>query len=57
VIEEPAQLRDEPKESPERPMDTASQALSEALKSSFGIVRYLLIGLVVLFACSGFFQG
>ena len=48
--------KEELKESPERPMDAGSQALSEALKSSFGIVKFLLYGLLILFACSGFFQ-
>jgi modulator of FtsH protease HflK len=41
---------------PDVPDDAASQALSEALKSSFAIVRWLMIGLVVVFLFSGFFQ-
>jgi len=35
--------------------DAATQALSEALSSSFKIVRFLLAGLVVLFVLSGMF--
>ena len=56
MSELPTPPTEELKESPERPMDTGSQALSEALKSSFGIVKILLYVLLVLFACSGFFQ-
>jgi membrane protease subunit HflK len=35
--------------------DTGSQALSEALQSSFVIVRWLMVGMIVLFFCSGIF--
>jgi membrane protease subunit HflK len=35
--------------------DAGSQALSEALRSSFAIVKALMIGLVVVFFASGFF--
>ena len=38
---------------PETPMDTGSQALSEALRSSFGIVKFVMVILVVLFVFSG----
>jgi len=56
VIEEPRQQQDELKEPFERPMDAGSQALSEALKSSFGIVRILMGFLVLLFIFSGTFK-
>ena len=36
-------------------MDTGSQALAAALKSSFGIVKIAMVVLVVVFLCSGFF--
>lgn len=35
--------------------DSGSQALSEALRSSFAIVRVLMVGLVILFFARGFF--
>jgi modulator of FtsH protease HflK len=35
--------------------DSGSQALSEALQSSFFIVKFLMIGLVIVFLGSGFF--
>jgi membrane protease subunit HflK len=35
--------------------DTGSQALSEALKSSFVIVRGLMVVMIILFFCSGIF--
>jgi membrane protease subunit HflK len=35
--------------------DAGSQALSEALKSSFFIVKFIMVGLVLLFLASGFF--
>lgn len=37
------------------PDDTDSQALSEALQSSFSIVKFLMVGLVIVFLCSGMF--
>ena len=37
------------------PLDTGSQALSEALRSSFGIVKLVMIGLVLVFLGSGIF--
>jgi len=40
----------------ERPMDAGSQALSEALRSSFGIVKFLMVLLIVVFLSSGIFQ-
>jgi membrane protease subunit HflK len=40
---------------PEMAEDTGSQALSEALRSSFAIVKVVMGLLVVVFLCSGFF--
>jgi membrane protease subunit HflK len=40
---------------PETPVDTGSQALAEALSSSFAIVKFVMIVLVVVFLASGFF--
>jgi membrane protease subunit HflK len=42
---------------PESPMqdDVGSQALGDALKSSFFIVKFIMVGLVLLFLGSGFF--
>src|SRR5690349_16081084 len=37
------------------PVDAGSQALSEALRSSFAIVKFLMIMLVLVFLGSGFF--
>jgi membrane protease subunit HflK len=39
----------------ETPVDAGSQALSEALRSSFAIIRFVMILLVVVFFASGFF--
>jgi len=39
----------------ERPLDPGSHALSEALRSSFGIVKVLMVCLLLLFLVSGFF--
>src|SRR5580698_7892333 len=36
--------------------DAGSQALAEALKSSFLIVQIVMVGMVIAFFCSGFFQ-
>ncbi len=41
--------------SPDTPIDAGSQALSEALRSSFGIVKFVMLILVCLFLGSGFF--
>ncbi len=41
--------------SPETPLDAGSQALSEALRSSFGIVKFVMAVLVLLFLGSGVF--
>jgi modulator of FtsH protease HflK len=41
--------------SPETPVDAGSQALSEALRSSFGIVKFVMFLLVCVFVGSGIF--
>ncbi|SPE52127.1 Band 7 protein [Verrucomicrobia bacterium] len=41
---------------PETPIDTGSQALSEALRSSFAVVKFVMILLVLVFIGSGFFM-
>ena len=41
---------------PETPEDAGSQALSEALRSSFAIVKFVMVFLIVAFFCSGIFQ-
>lgn len=41
---------------PEMPVDAGSQALTEALRSSFAIVRVVMGVLVVVFLLSGFFK-
>jgi membrane protease subunit HflK len=51
----PAPAPAPPPPPPERAEDAASQALSEALRSSFFIVRIIMIALVVVFLGSGFF--
>lgn len=40
---------------PQTPVDSASQALAEALQSSFGIVKFIMAALFVVFLLSGFF--
>ncbi len=44
-----------PPEAVKTPVDAGSQALAEALRSSFGIVKFVMIVLVVVFFASGFF--
>jgi membrane protease subunit HflK len=41
---------------PETPVDAGSQALAEALRSSFAIVRFVMLLLVLVFLGSGFFK-
>src|SRR5579862_1974870 len=41
---------------PVTPDDAGSQALAEALRSSFAIVKFVMVLLVVIFFGSGFFQ-
>ena len=48
--------KDEPAPAPETPLDVGSQALSEALRSSFTIVRFVMVALVIVFLCSGIFK-
>jgi membrane protease subunit HflK len=40
---------------PATPVDSGSQALAEALHSSFGIVKFVMVALFVVFLFSGFF--
>jgi modulator of FtsH protease HflK len=40
---------------PETPLDAGSQALSEALRSSFGIIKVVMVLLLLVFLASGFF--
>jgi membrane protease subunit HflK len=40
---------------PDSPLDTGSRALSEALRSSFAIVKFVMAILVLVFLASGFF--
>src|SRR5438094_904263 len=40
---------------PETPLDAGSQALSEALRSSFAIVKVVMVILLAVFLASGFF--
>lgn len=42
-------------ETPETPIDPGSQALAEALRSSFAIVKFVMFILVIVFLGSGFF--
>jgi membrane protease subunit HflK len=41
---------------PDLPLDSGSQALSEALRSSFALVKFVMLVLVVVFLASGVFQ-
>jgi membrane protease subunit HflK len=45
----------EPALPPETPVDAGSQALAEALRSSFAIVKFVMVLLVLVFLASGFF--
>ncbi|HKI69594.1 MAG TPA: hypothetical protein VKA67_08400, partial [Verrucomicrobiae bacterium] len=40
---------------PDTSDDAGSQALAEALRSSFAIVQFAMVALVIAFLCSGFF--
>jgi membrane protease subunit HflK len=40
----------------DRPLDSGSQALSEALRSSFALVKFVMVILVLVFLGSGIFQ-
>jgi membrane protease subunit HflK len=46
----------EHRHAPETPIDSGSQALAEALRSSFAIVKFVMAVLILIFLCSGFFQ-
>ncbi len=46
----------EPPVAPMAQEDASSQALAEALRSSFAIVKFVMVALVVIFLGSGFFQ-
>lgn len=45
-----------PPPGPVLPDDAGSQALAEALRSSFGLIKFVMVGLVLVFLASGFFQ-
>ena len=47
---------DHPAPAPVTPDDSASQALAEAMRSSFAIVKFVMVALVILFLASGIFQ-
>src|SRR3978361_1067067 len=47
---------DEHEHPAEMPVDASSQALTEALRSSFAIVRVVMAVLIVVFLLSGFFK-
>lgn len=49
-------MSNEQKNSPAPPVDSGSQALAEALQSSFAIVKYVMVFLFVLFLFSGLFK-
>jgi membrane protease subunit HflK len=49
------QSRPELEPSAPTPVDAGSQALAEALRSSFAIVKFLMVVLVLVFLASGFF--
>jgi modulator of FtsH protease HflK len=46
---------EQPSSQPATPVDSGSQALAEALDSSFGIVKFVMAALFVVFLFSGFF--
>src|SRR5215469_13123282 len=54
--DEHSHSHDEHGHPPETPMDAGSQALTEALRSSFAIVRFVMFLLVLVFLASGFFK-
>jgi len=51
----PLESMPEPALGPERPFDTGSEALTEALRSSFWIVKIVMFLLLIVFLASGFF--
>ena len=54
--DEHSHSHDEHEHPAESPMDAGSQALNEALRSSFTIVRFVMFLLVLVFLASGFFK-
>jgi modulator of FtsH protease HflK len=48
-------VEEQERPTPETPLDPGSQALSEALRSSFAIVKFVMVVLVIVFFGSGFF--
>jgi modulator of FtsH protease HflK len=55
-MDEPLHPAANPVPPPETPVDAGSQALSEALHSSFGIIKFVMVALVLLFFGSGLFK-
>lgn len=53
--QQPGHKQDPSPPAPEGAEDAGSQALSDALRSSFNIVKVIMVGLVVVFLFSGFF--
>jgi membrane protease subunit HflK len=53
--EQPQPVLPGPAAPPETPVDAGSQALAEALRSSFAIVKFVMVALVAVFVFSGFF--
>jgi modulator of FtsH protease HflK len=51
----PHNAQPEPAPPRETPVDAGSQALAEALRSSFAIVKFVMVLLVLVFLASGFF--
>jgi len=47
--------RNPPPSTPVTPEDAGSQALAEALRSSFGIIKFVMVALVAVFFVRGFF--
>jgi len=52
---EPDHLKRNPSPAPAMPEDAGSQALAEALRSSFGIIKFVMVALVAVFFVRGFF--
>jgi membrane protease subunit HflK len=57
MSEQNHQLEDvrDPGVGPDRPVDAGSEALTEALRSTFGIVKFVMVLLLIVFLGSGFF--
>ncbi len=52
----PAHAHDHSVPAPTTQEDAGSQALAEAMRSSFAIVKFVMVALVILFLASGIFQ-